>query len=137
MSYQIITDSCCDFTEEAYSDMHVVSVPLNVIWEGKCRGHFSNQEALQDFYRQIKNGLIATTSALNPDNWIRAMEPHLKNGRDLLVLAVSSGVSGTYQSAVIAARELMEQYPQRVIRVVDSLSGSLGEGLLLWHACRL
>ena len=137
MSYQIITDSCCDFTEDVYTAMNVVSVPLSVMWGGRIHGHFSNQEALQAFYRQMRSGLTASTSALNPDNWLQAMEPWLRNGRDLLVLAVSSGVSGTYQSAVIAARELMEQYPDRVIKVVDSLSGSLGEGLLLWHACRL
>ena len=137
MSYQIITDSCCDFTEDAYTAMNVVSVPLSVMWGGRIHGHFSNKEALQAFYRQMGSGLAASTSALNPDNWLQAMEPWLRNGRDLLVLAVSSGVSGTYQSAVIAARELMEQYPDRVIKVVDSLSGSLGEGLLLWHACRL
>ena len=137
MSYQIITDSCCDFTEDVYTAMNVVSVPLSVMWGGRIHGHFSNQEALQAFYRQMRSGLAASTSALNPDNWLQAMEPWLRCGRDLLVLAVSSGVSGTYQSAVIAARELMEQYPDRVIKVVDSLSGSLGEGLLLWHACRL
>ena len=137
MSYQIITDSCCNFTEDVYTAMNVVSVPLSVMWGGRIHGHFSNQEALQEFYRQMRSGLAASTSALNPDNWLQAMEPWLRNGRDLLVLAVSSGVSGTYQSAVIAARELMEQYPDRVIKVVDSLSGSLGEGLLLWHACRL
>ena len=137
MSYQIITDSCCDFTEDVYTAMNVVSVPLSVMWGGRIHGHFSNQEALQAFYRQMGSGLAASTSALNPDNWLQAMEPWLRSGRDLLVLAVSSGVSGTYQSAVIAARELMEQYPDRVIKVVDSLSGSLGEGLLLWHACRL
>ena len=137
MSYQIITDSCCDFTEDVYTAMNVVSVPLSVMWGGRIHGHFSNKEALQAFYRQMGSGLAASTSALNPDNWLQAMEPWLRSGRDLLVLAVSSGVSGTYQSAVIAARELMEQYPDRVIKVVDSLSGSLGEGLLLWHACRL
>lgn len=137
MSYQIITDSCCDFTEDVYTAMNVVSVPLSVMWGGRIHGHFSNKEALQEFYRQMRSGLAASTSALNPDNWLQAMEPWLRNGRDLLVLAVSSGVSGTYQSAMIAARELMEQYPDRVIKVVDSLSGSLGEGLLLWYACRL
>jgi len=65
------------------------------------------------------------------------MEPFLKEGKGLLVIAVSSGISTTYQSAMIAAADLREAYPQRVIQVVDSLSGSLGEGLLLWHACRM
>ena len=137
MSYQIITDSCCDFTEEEYSRLGVTAVSLSVMWDGVSHSHFSTQEALKDFYEQMRGGLIATTSALNPDSWERAMEPYLQAGRDLLVLAVSSGISATYQSAVIAARELQERYPERRIRVADSLSGSLGEGLLLWHACRM
>ena len=137
MAFQIITDSCCDFTDAQYRAMNVTCVPLTVMWNGKSRGHFSDEEALREFYHQMRNGLIAGTSALNPDNWYQAMEPCLKDGHDLLVLTVSSGISATYQSAVIAARELEEQHPHRNIRVVDSMGGSLGEGLLLWHACRL
>lgn len=137
MSFQIVTDSCCDFTDEQYEAMHVVNVPLSVMWDGQCHSHFSTESALKQFYQQMRNGLIATTSALNPTNWETAMEPFLKEGKDLLVIAVSSGISTTYQSAVIAASELKERYPERTIHIIDSLSGSLGEGLLLWHACRL
>ena len=137
MNFQIITDSCCDFTDAEYKAMKVTCVPLSVMWDGQCHNHFSNESELKDFYQQMRNGLIATTSALNPNNWIEAMEPFLKEGKDLLVIAVSSGISTTYQSAMIAASELKEIYPQRIINVVDSLSGSLGEGLLLWYACRM
>ena len=137
MKFDIITDSCCDFTDAQYADMNVTSVPLSVRWNGTCRDHFSDESALRDFYEGMRRGVALTTSALNPDQWARVMEPRLQAGRDLLVLAVSSGVSTTYQSAMIAAEELREKYPQRLLRVVDSRSGSLGEGLLLWHACRL
>ena len=137
MNYQIITDSCCDFTGEQYEAMGVTYVPLAVMWDGCSCVHFSDEKALKNFYDQMRCGLVATTSALNPDNWERAMKPFLRAGRDLLVLTVSSGISATYQSAVIAAQELGEQFPEREIRVVDSRSGSLGEGLLLWHACRM
>ena len=137
MKFDIITDSCCDFTDAQYADMNVTSVPLSVRWNGTCRDHFSDESALRDFYEGMRRGVALTTSALNPDQWARVMEPRLQAGRDRLVLAVSSGVSTTYQSAMIAAEELREKYPQRLLRVVDSRSGSLGEGLLLWHACRL
>lgn len=137
MSYQIITDSCCDFTDTQYQQLNVTCVPLSVMWDGKSHSHFSNKAALKAFYAQMRQGLIATTSALNPESWSRAMEPFLKEGKDILVIAVSSGISATYQSAMIAAQELREAYPSRSIHIVDSLSGSLGEGLLLWHACRL
>lgn len=137
MHYQIITDSCCDFTGEEYARMAVAMVPLSVMWDGVSHSHFSTEDALKDFYDRMRGGLTATTSALNPDNWASAMEPYLQAGQDLLVITVSSGISGTYQSAVIAARELKEEYPDRKIWLVDSRSGSLGEGLLLWHACAL
>lgn len=137
MNFQIVTDSCCDFAEAQYKAMDVACASLSVMWNGQCYGHFSDEDGLKAFYQQMRNGLIATTSALNPDNWMQTMEPFLRAGKDLLVIAVSSGISTTYQSAMIAASELREAYPQRTIQVVDSLSGSLGEGLLLWHACRL
>ncbi len=136
-NFQIITDSCCDFTDDQYKAMNVACVPLSVMWDEMCHDHFSNEARLKEFYQLMRNGMIAATSALNPDNWARVMESFLKEGKDLLVIAVSSGISATYQSAMIAAEDLREQYPQRIIQVVDSLSGSLGEGLLLWHACRL
>lgn len=137
MHFHILTDSCCDFTDDRYRNLAVDCVPLSVIWDGSAHSHFSDEEALRDFYDRMRRGLTATTSALNPDNWAGAMEPHLALGRDLLVLTVSSGISATCQSAHIAAEELLERYPGRTVRVVDSLSGSLGQGLLLWHACRL
>ncbi len=137
MDYQIITDSCCDFTEAEYRSLGVTAVSLEVMWDGISHSHFSTEAELKDFYEQMRGGLVATTSALNPDSWARAMEPWLAAGQDLLVLAVSSGISGTMQSAVIAARDLKGTYPDRKIWVVDSRSGSLGEGLLLWHACKM
>lgn len=137
MIFHILTDSCCDFTDEQYRQLGVDCVPLNVMWDGSAHSHFSDEDGLRDFYNRMRQGLTATTSALNPDNWAGAMEPHLAQGRDLLVLTVSSGISATCQSAHIAAEELLERYPGRKILVADSLSGSLGQGLLLWHACRL
>lgn len=74
----------------------------------------------------MRNGLIVTTSALNPDNRTKAMEPFLKEGKDLLVIAVSSGISTTYQSAMIVAADLREAYPQRVIQVVDWVMACAG-----------
>ena len=136
MSYQIITDSCCDFTEEQYSQWNVVSVPLTVTYNGENHENFSRPEDVKAFYDQLRTGVMATTAAVNPDGWANAMEPALKAGKDVLVLAFSSGLSTTYQSAVIAAKELREAYPDRAIHVVDTLCAALGQGLLVWHAAR-
>ena len=134
MAYQIITDSCCDFTEAQYNQWNVVSVPLTVNYNGENHENFSDGAAVKAFYDELRGGVMATTSAVNPDGWANAMEPALSEGKDVLVLAFSSGLSATYQSAVIAADELREKYPQRTIRVVDTLCAALGQGLLVWHA---
>ena len=134
MSYQIITDSCCDFNEEQYKQWNVVSVPLTVTYNGENHENFSDEAAIKAFYDELRNGVTASTAAVNPDGWGNAMEAALKEGKDVLVLAFSSGLSTTYQSAVIAGNELRETYPDRTIIVIDTLCAALGQGLLVWHA---
>ena len=136
MAYQIITDSCCDFTEAQYNQWNVVSVPLTVTYNNENHENFSDEAAVKAFYDELRNGVTASTAAVNPDGWASAMEPALKEGKDVLVLAFSSGLSTTYQSAVIAGNELKETYPERNIIVIDTLCAALGQGLLVWHASR-
>ena len=133
--YQIITDSGCDLPAGLLESMDVKKVPLSVLFRGETRID-SVDEGIKEFYDGLRAGDIATTSAVNPQGWKEVMEPVLAAGMDALVLTFSSGLSTTYQSAVIAAEELMEQYPDRKAYVVDSLCASLGEGLLLHYACR-
>ena len=134
MSFQIITDSCCDFIEAQYNQWDVLSAPLTVTYHGESHENFSREEDVKAFYDQLRGGVMATTAAVNPDGWAKVMEPALKEGKDVLILAFSSGLSTTYQSAVIAAKELREVYPERTINVVDTLCAALGQGLLVWHA---
>ena len=136
MSYQIITDSCCDFTDRQYKDLGVACAPLSVLFQGQARDNMNDPAELKKFYDGIRGGEMPTTSAVNPDGWVRIMNPILDAGEDVLCLAFSSGLSTTYQSAVIAAREMEEVYPQRTIRVVDTLCAALGQGLLVYLACR-
>ena len=137
MSFQIITDSCCDLTQAQYEAWNVACVPLTVTYNGESHQNFSESTAVKAFYDELRNGVIATTSAANPDDWSREMEAALEAGRDVLVLCFSSALSGTCQSAVIAAGELREKYPQRTVLVCDSLCAALGQGLLVHYACRL
>ena len=136
MSYQIITDSCCDFTEAQLQKNNVSCANLTVLYKGENHTNFSEPVAVKAFYDEIRSGITATTAAANPDDWASLMVPVLKEGRDVLVITFSSGLSTTYQSAVIAAKDLQEEYPQRTILVVDSLCAALGQGLLVHHACR-
>ena len=136
MSYQIITDSCCDFTKRQYADLNLKYVPLTLRYKGVEQEGFTEPEELHAFYNGIRSGEMPTTSAVNPQAWAALMEQSLKEGKDVLCLSFSSGLSTTYQSAVIAADELREQYPQRKIFVVDTLCAALGQGLLVWYACK-
>ena len=134
-NYQIITDSCCDLPMEMIASLDLKMVSLNLHFRGETLKD-SVTEEIKTVYDAWRAGESATTSAANPQQWSEVMEPVLAAGQDILVLAFSSGLSTTYQSAVIASQELQEQYPQRKIRVVDSLNASLGQGLMVWYACQ-
>ena len=133
--YQIISDSGCDLPQGMLTDMNVHTQPLLVNFRGQTLSD-SVDAGIQEIYAGLRSGEAATTSAVNPDGWRNAIEPSLQAGLDALVITFSSGLSTTYQSAVIAANELQESYPDRKIRVVDSLAASLGQGLLLHYTCQ-
>ena len=135
MSYRIITDNCCDYPADMYSDLDLSVIPLTVRFQGKEVSQYS-EHWLKKMYDGLRNGEDATTSAANPQGWEEVIEPVLAEGKDALVLTFSSGLSTTYQSAVIAATELREKYPDRKIRVIDTLCASLGQGLFVWYACK-
>ncbi len=135
-NYQIITDSACDLPKAMLAQLDVTSTPLHVLFKGQNLPD-SVDEGLKEIYDGLRAGEATSTSAANPEGWTSVIEPALQAGRDVLVLAFSSGLSTTYQSAVIAAQDLGEKYPQRHIRVVDTGCAALGQGLLVWHACKM
>ena len=133
-NYQIITDSGCDLPNELLEKLNLKTVSLSLLFRGKAQPDSVSGD-IKSFYNALREGESAVTSAVNPEGWSKVVEPVLQAGQDALVIAFSSGLSTTYQSAVIAANELMEQYPGRTVKVVDSLCASLGQGLLVWYAC--
>ncbi len=134
-NYQIITDSGSDLPVNMLAQLDLKLVCLNLRFRGRTMED-SVTDDIRDLYAGLRQGEAASTSAVNPERWVSAMEPVLREGRDILVIAFSSGLSATCQSAVIAAKGMLEKYPDRKIRVVDSLCASLGEGLLVWYACK-
>ena len=133
-TYKIITDSCCDLPVEKIQALDLSVIPLNLLFRGETRLDAVTDE-IKEVYDGLRAGEAASTSAVNPEGWASVIEPVLKAGKDALVLCFSSGLSTTYQSAVIAANELKETYPDRTVNVVDTLCASLGQGLLAWMAC--
>ena len=135
-NFQIITDSCSDFTEQMYREFSVRSAPLSVLYKGVLHENFSDDASLQDLYAGIRGGEMPTTSAVNPEGWIALMKPVLEAGEDILCIAFASVLSATCQNAVIAANELREEFPDRKINIVDSCCATLGQGLLIIQACQ-
>ena len=134
-NYEIITDSGCDLPQQMQQELNIKMACLTLNFRGQEKED-SVDDGIRELYDALRAGESAKTAAVNPDTWARAMEPVLQQGKDALVLAFSSGLSTTYQSAVIAMGDLLEKYPDRKIRVVDTRAASLGQGLLVWHACR-
>ena len=137
--YVILTDSSADLTAELAAELGVEVIPLSFTMEDKTYFNYPDNRDIDpaDFYARLRGGAMATTAAVNVADYTEAIEPILKEGKDVLVLAFSSGLSATCHSAQIAAGELMEQYPDRKVYVVDTLCASLGQGLLVWYAANL
>lgn len=136
--YVLITDSSADLSQEMVQELGVAVLPLSFTIQGKIyRNYPDNREMdLPLFYDMLRAGELATTSAVNVAEYTQAVEPILQEGKDVLILAFSSGLSSTYQASVLAAGELREKYPDRKIYTVDTLCASLGQGLLVYLAAQ-
>lgn len=138
-NYVIITDSSCDLPDRLVKELELEVLPLAFIMDGRTyRNYPDNREmSPEDFYGRQKDGLMATTNAVNVGEASDAMEAVLKQDKDVLVLGFSSGLSTTYNSFKIAADELAEKYPSRRIYTVDTLCASLGQGMFVYQAAKM
>ena len=136
--YVIISDSCCDLPPELAKKINIDTVPLIVNFNDvEYRNYLDEREiSLSTFYDGLRKKYPAFTSAPNADMFIELMTPYLEDGKDIIYIGLSSGLSATFQNACIATKELEEKYPERKIICMDSRSASLGEGLLLTLASK-
>lgn len=132
-NYVITTDNNSDLPEEYYKEHGIGCTYLSYSMDGVNYTH-DNFLPVHEFYESMRKGSLPTTAQVNPADVRLLFEPYLKEGNDILHIAFSSGLSGTYNSTRIAADELMEEYPERTIIVIDSLAASLGQGLLVHYA---
>ena len=130
--YVVFTDSACDITPKRLKEWDVSFCELTFSFSGEKRQYQNYDLSAKDFYRKMREGGVAQTSAVNADTFRAAFEPVLQEKNDILYIGFSSGLSTTVNSAQIAADELKEKYPERTIRVVDTLAASAGFGLLLY-----
>ena len=135
--YWIVTDSTIDMPKR-YVDSQENFRVLNMSYtmDGVSYVPDGTDENSREIYRQLRAGKNIVTAQVNSESWREAFEEILAGGNDLLVIAFSSGLSGTCQAAFTAAEEAREKYPDRKLEVIDSLCASAGEGLLVDYALR-
>lgn len=133
--------SCCstaDMPKSFFEERNVAYVCFHFNMDGKdYPDDLGESMPFPEFYKRIEEGAQPTTSQVNVDEFTNFFEPFLKEGKDILHVSLSSGLSGSFNSASIAARDLMEKYPERTIKVVDSLGASSGFGVLMTYLADL
>lgn len=134
--YIILTDSCCDLPAGMAEELGLYVLPLSFLMEGKeYFNYLDNRDiAPDDFYSRLRGGILGTTSAINVAVFTETMTKLVDEGKDILCIAFSSGLSTTYQSACIAAGDVMQGRPGSKVLVCDSRAASLGQGLLVYLA---
>lgn len=131
MSFKIMTDSCCDMPVALLQEWDVDSANMHFRFEGE-QGEFDNTSMpAESFYEKMRQGAVTRTSAVNTDDFERLFEPAVISGEDILYVGFSSGLSTTFNCARIASEEVMQRHPGSRILLLDTLSGSIGEGLIL------
>ena len=131
--YIISVNSTVDLPKEWLEERNVPVIPLRYTMDGETYEDM-NGLSHKAFFDKLRQGIMSVTSQVNPDEAKAALEPFIKEGKDILHLAFSSGLSGTCNSMMIAAEELREEYPDAKVIVIDTLCACLGEGLLLYKA---
>lgn len=133
-NYVILTDSSCDLPASMAEEMQLEALPLTLDLDGHCYLNYldGREIGFHEFYERTSTAKNMKTSAINQQQFMDVMEPLIAAGNDILYIGFSSALSGTYNSSVLAARELNEKYPNNRIVTVDSLCASLGQGMLIY-----
>ena len=127
--YVIVTDSCCDFSQDLIRDLDLTVIPLSVqLGEDRFRNCPDEAPESHVFYTRLSRGEPAQTSAPNVEEFKDCFLPFLRQGKDVLYLGFSSGLSGTYHNGAMAAEELQVEFPEAKVITVDTLCGLNGTG---------
>ena len=135
MSFAIVTDTSANLPTRLLRRHNITVIPFTYLYDGE-EHTCMDTEAFDGaaYYGAMREGMSVSTSQITPYRYVEYIKPILERGEDVLLIGMSSGISGSYNMAEIAANELKEQFPERRIRLVDSLGASLGEGLLVMRA---
>lgn len=137
MSFAVLTDTSGNLPKRMTDEHAIGVIPFVYTYDGAdhvCLDIETFDGAA--FYRDMKNGKVVTTTQISPQQYADFFEPHLREGEDVIFVSMSSGISGSYNSANIAADMLRESYPERSVHVVDTRGAALGEGLVALRAAQ-
>jgi len=136
--FVIMTDSASDLPFQSVERYGMKILEISCIYNGKeVKDDLNKNINIDEFYESIEKGDMPTTSMINPLEYIMEFEKILKNDKDIIYICISSRMSGIYDSAMIAKESLLNKYKGVRIEIIDSLSVSLGEGILAYYACKL
>jgi DegV family protein with EDD domain len=134
--YVIVSDATIDLPIDIINQYDIRVIPMGVEIDNIEYSHYPDEREItvEDFYGKLKNGSVSHTTQITPAVFMDYFGEIFKQGKDILYIAFSSGLSGTYHTAQLVIQDLTEEYPERKIYCVDSLCASIGEGLLVLHA---
>ena len=134
MEYELLIDSCTDLPLSYVKESGVIAIPLPYTFKGEDHlDDFGVSMNYKDFYDEVRKGEMPTTSQINVYNYEEIFRKIAESGKDIVYLCLSSGLSGSFNNATLAANSVMGAYMDRDIKIIDSLSVSLGEGLFAWN----
>jgi len=137
--FVLFTDSCSDLPVDMIKKTGVEVIPMSFMVDDIVYHNFPDEREITtiDFYNMLREKTTSSTSQLNPQQFDAYFRDYLEKGMDILYIAFSSALSGTYVSAIQASKSLEIEFPDRKVVVIDSLAASMGLGLLTCHAARL
>lgn len=134
----IITDSCSDLPQKYLNKYNIKFVPLTYLLAGKeFKDDFGKSVSYEDFYTAMKAGKDLKTSQANPQAFYDTFIEHVKEATEILYIGVSTGLSGTFNSANIARKNILDEYPNAKITLINALTASMGQGLLVIKALEM
>lgn len=138
MSFAVVTDTSANLTARYLRSNDVMTVPFSYfIGETEYLCPAPDEFEGSAYYDMLRQGTEVKTALINQQRYMDYFEPILAEGKDILFIGMSSGISGSFQVAKVAARELREQYPDRKILVIDTMAASLGEGISVLIAVQM
>ncbi len=133
--YVLVTDSTCDLPDKLAKELKLEVFPMVFLMQEKAYNHYldAREMSLEEFYSKLKSGVMSQTTQISYNSYLEFFDKFLKEGKDVVYVSFTSGLSGTYNTSRIAARDMKEKYPDRTIEIVDSKCASVGQGLLLYY----